>query len=110
MSPLDVTSNADQVAADLTAGLVDDAVERANRAAADEALGLVDPRTPRRTGRLAAGNQAVVVTTGWAIVNAVPYAPKVDARTGFASRTIRDNEDRLVDIYDRELQTEFNNT
>lgn len=105
---LAVTTNAAQVAADLDGSVVDDAAERADRAAAAEALALIDPRTPRRTGRLAAGLRVVAASHGWAVVDAVPYAPTVDARTGFATKTVRDNTDRLVAIYDRELQEEFN--
>lgn len=107
--PLDITSNAAEVAADLAPSLVDDAAERANQAAADEALSLVDSQTPRRTGTLAAGNRAAVASDGWAVVNAVPYASVVNARTGYASKTLIDNGVRLVAIYDRELQQEFDN-
>lgn len=104
---LDFTSNAAEVGRGLSGSLVDDAAERANRAAAELAAALVDPRTPRRTGRLAAGLRTVSASDSWALVNAVPYAPKVDARTGYATRTVLDNQARLVAIYDRELQTEF---
>ena len=105
--PLDITSNAAQVANDLDGALVDAAAERANSTAADLAQRLVDPRTPRRSGRLAAGLRTVVASDGWALVNAVPYATVVDARTGYATRTVLDNEARLVEVYDNELQAAF---
>lgn len=107
MPPLDITTNADDVANDLVGAVVDVAAERANTAAAAEAARLVDPRTPRRSGRLAAGLRVVVAEQSWALVNAVPYAPVVDARTGYATKTVLDNEARLVDIYNTELQHEF---
>lgn len=105
--PVDVSSNAAQVANDLDGSLVDAAAERANRDAADLALALVDPRTPRRSGRLAAGLRTVVATEGWAVVDAVPYASVVDARTGFATKTVLDNEARIVEVYDTALQATF---
>lgn len=105
--PLDVDSNADQVAADLV-GLVDVAQAEADRQAADVALALVDPRTPRRTGVLAAGLRSVVAPTGgFAVVDAVPYASVVDARTGFASDTLAKAEATLAEVYDRHLQARF---
>lgn len=105
--PLDITSNAATVAVDLEPSLVDDAAERAHRAAADEALALIDSQTPRRTGRLAAGLRVAVASDGWAVVDAVPYATVVNTRTGFASKTLVDNEARIIAIYDRELQQEL---
>lgn len=104
---LDVTSNAAEVSHDLAAALVDDAASRANHAASTEALRLVDPRTPRRTGRLAAGLRVVSASDGWALVDAVPYSVVVDARTGFATRTIIAAEDTLVGIYEDALQEAF---
>lgn len=109
--PLDITSNADQVAADLTGDLVDDAQAEADQEAADAALALVAPRTPRRTGALAAGLRSVVVPPGgFAIVAAEPYGGIVDARTGFASRTLVEAEPRIADIYATHLQAKFDQT
>lgn len=105
----DVTSNADEVANALD-GVVDAAVGQAAPAAADLALALVDPRTPRRSGRLAAGNRVVVAGDDWTFLNSVPYASVVDARTGFASKTLQDNEQRLADLYGTQLQTTFDTT
>lgn len=106
--PLDFSTNADQVAADLTGDLVDVAQAEADQEAADRALALVDPKTPRRSGRLAAGLRAVVVSTGgWAVVDAVPYASVVDARTGFASETLHQAEAVLAEVYDNHLQAGF---
>lgn len=104
---LDITSNAAQVAATMDPVLVDDAARRADVEAADTALALITPQTPRRTGRLAAGGRVAVASAGWAYVNAVAYATVVNARTGFATKTLQDQETKITAIYDRELQTEF---
>jgi hypothetical protein len=105
--PLDVSSNAAEVARDLDGAAVTAAAERANRQAADLALALVAPGTPRRSGTLAAGLRTVVASEGWALVDAVPYASIVDARTGFATKKVLDNQARIVDVYDIELQATF---
>lgn len=107
MVPLDLTSNADDVASQLAGDVVDEAAERAHRVAAAEGLSLVDRAAPRRTGRMANGLRVDVRTDGWAVVDAVPYAAAVDARTGFATRTILNAEDRLALIYEDELQESF---
>lgn len=104
---LSLSTNAGQVSDDLT-GVVDAAAQSADDDAARLALALVEPRTPRRTGRLAAGTRSGAVPEGgFAVVNAVPYAPVVEERTGFVSETIVAAETEFVEIYDRHLQTEF---
>lgn len=106
--PLDFASNADQVAADLTGDLVDAAQADADQEAADVALGLVAPRTPRRTGVLAAGLRSVVAPAGgFSVVDAVPYATVVDARTGFATDTLAEAEPVIAEVYDKHLQARF---
>src|SRR5688572_295200 len=100
----DLTTNAEAVGDGLL-GVVDEAVESADEEAADYALAIVGPKTPRRSGRLAAGLRSVVVSTGgFDLVDAVPYAPVVDARTGFASSTVLDAGEQFAAIYDRHLQ------
>lgn len=106
----DVTTNAVEVASDLDGRIVDAAVATANQQAADRAFALVDPRTPRRSGRLAAGLRTVSAADTWALVNTVPYASVVDARTGFASKTLRDNTEQILEVYDTQLQTALDNT
>lgn len=106
----DVTSNADEVATGLDGRIVDAAVEQANRDAADLAFALVNPRTPRRSGRLAAGLRVVVADEGWALVDPVPYATIVDARTGFATRTVIENEQKILTPYETQLQAAFDST
>lgn len=108
MASLDITTNADQVAADLV-GVVEDAVARADQEAAETALRLVGPRTPRRSGALAAGLRTVVAPggAGFALVDAQPYAGYVDARTGFASETLANAEPVIADIYAASLQAGF---
>lgn len=101
---LEVTTNAEEVASGLL-GVVEAATAEADEEAARKALDLVDRNTPRKTGRLASGLRAVVVAEGgFEVVDAVPYAPAVDARTGFASRTIAEADDTLAAIYDKHLQ------
>jgi hypothetical protein len=101
---LDVSTNAEEVASGLL-GVVDDAAAEADEEAARLALDIVGPQTPRRTGRLAAGLRSVVVSTGgFDLVDDVPYASAVDARTGFASSTIVEAEASFAAIYDRHLQ------
>lgn len=99
-----VDSNAEEVSRDLL-GVVDDATAAADEEAARTALDLVAPKTPRRTGRLAAGLRSVVVSSGgFDLVDAVPYAPAVDERTGFATETILDAEATFAAIYERHTQ------
>jgi hypothetical protein len=106
--PLDFTTNADQVGSDLTGEVVDVAQAEADQEAADRALALIGPKTPRRTGALAAGLRSVVVPTGgFAIVYAVVYATVVDARTGFASETLARADAVLAEVYDKRLQAHF---
>lgn len=86
-------------------GLVEEATIDADQEAADYALTIVNPKTPRRSGRLAAGLRSVVVTTGgFDLVDAVPYSTVVDARTGFASETILAADAAFAAIYDKHVQ------
>lgn len=101
-----LSTNADEVAAHLV-GSVDEAVADADVEVADYALDRIAAKTPRRTGRLAAGLRSVVVAGGFDIVDAVPYASVVDARTGFASETLVAAESDIAAIYDRHLQDRF---
>lgn len=102
---LDLSTNAEETGSGLL-GLVDEATRAADAEAADYALDIVGPRTPRRTGRLAAGLRSVVVSTGgFDLVDAVPYASAVDARTGFASDTIVAADAAFAAIYDKHAQT-----
>jgi len=104
---LGLDTNAEEVSRSLL-GVVVEAVAEADEEAARAALDMVAPKTPRRSGRLAAGLRAVVESAGgFAIVDAVPYATVVDARTGFASQTLLDGEASILAIYDRHLQDEF---
>lgn len=105
---LDVTSNADQVAPGMVGELVDQAQAAADAEAADTALALVGPKTPRRTGELAAGlRSAVVPTGGFELTAAAPYGGYVDARTGFATDTLIQADTVLTDIYAAHLQARF---
>lgn len=100
-----LSTNAEETG-DALLGLVDEATADADEEASAYALAIVNPRTPRRTGRLAAGLRSVVVTTGgFDLVDAVPYATAVDARTGFASETIVDADTAFAAIYDKHAQT-----
>lgn len=101
------TSNAEEVADDLL-GVVDPALADADAEAADLALSLVDPKTPRRSGRLAAGLRSTVAAEGgFDLVDEVPYAAKVDARTGFATDTILNADAAFGALYDTHLQRAF---
>lgn len=102
-------TNAGEVAADLS-GVVERATASADEEAARAALELVGPKTPRRSGRLAAGLRAVVAPKGgFDLVDAVPYANAVDARTGFATATLVEADATFAAIYDRHLQDQFDN-
>lgn len=102
---LNLDTNAGEVASGLS-GLVVEATATADEEAARTALALIRPRTPVRTGRLVGGLEAVVVPAGgFDVVDAVEYATAVDARTGFATRTLAAAGDEFADIYDRHLQT-----
>lgn len=104
---LSLDTNAGEVAADLS-GVVEAATRDADEEAAQTALAIVGPQTPRRSGRLAAGLRTVVVPAGgFELVDAVPYATVVDARTGFATERLRDAEETLAAIYERHLQERF---
>lgn len=105
---LDVDSNAAQVAAGLVGTVVDEAQRRADEAAAAYALSIIGPQTPRLTGALAAGLRSVAVPPGGFTITAPqPYGPTVDARTGFASATLRAADAQVTAIYDTELQTDL---
>lgn len=103
---LSLDTDADRVAADLV-GVVDAAAAAAHVEAADLALRVVTPQTPRRTGRLVAGLRSVVVTNGFDLVDDVPYATVVDARTGFATKTLAAADHDITAVYDRHLQQHF---
>lgn len=100
---LTLDTDAARVADDL-GGVVEDATRAADIEAADLALRLVSPKTPRRTGRLVAGLSSVVVTNGFDLVDPVPYATVVDARTGFATATFANAEAEFTALYDTHLQ------
>lgn len=102
---MELTSNADELAGkiDQAAGELAD-LEEANAEAARLALTAIDAETPRRTGTLAAGARCVADQFGFTYVNAVPYAPIVDAKTGFASDTLEEREAAIVAVYEDHIE------
>lgn len=104
---LELTTNADELGTQLV-GLVDEATSDADLEAADLAYDLVNPKTPRQTGRLAAGLRSVAVSAGgFDLTDPVDYAERVDNRTGFASETIAAAGQAFADLYDRHIQTKL---
>lgn len=101
---LNLDTSAGEVASGLS-GLVDEAASDADEEAARTALAIIRPRTPVKSGRLLNGLDVVVVSGGFDVVDAVPYATAVDARTGFATRTLAAAGDEFAAIYDAHLQT-----
>lgn len=105
---MSVTSNAVEVADRLDGAAVTEAQAEADAAAAELALTLIRPDTPVDTGALLAGLDAIVIPEGgFAVVDAVPYAAIVDARTGFATDNLAAAEDRLAELYEDHLQDTF---
>ena len=101
---LRLDTDAGETAAGL-AGAVVEASTAADVEAAATALTLVAPRTPRRTGRLAAGLRSDVVPAGgFDLTDPVPYAIPVNARTGFATDTIAAADSTFAAIYERHTQ------
>lgn len=100
---LALESDAEETASGLL-GVVDEAASAADEEAARVALDLVGPRTPRRTGLLAAGLRSVAVAGGFELTAAEPYASYVDAATGFASETLLAAESTIEAIYERHTQ------
>lgn len=84
---------------DAAAGELAD-LEATNLEAGRVALEAIDVKTPRRTGTLAAGARCVADPFGFAYVNATPYAALVDAKTGFATDTLKVREAALIAVYE----------
>jgi hypothetical protein len=102
---VELTSNAGEIADRLDAA----ADELADLTAANEEAGrlgleAIDAQTPRRTGTLAAGARSVADPYGFAYVNATPYAVHVDARTGFATDTLRLREETIASVYEEHIE------
>lgn len=92
--------------ADGLSGVVEEAAAAADVEAARVALDLVAPRTPRQTGRLAAGLRSVAVPAGgFDLTATADYANVVNARTGFATRPLQANEAAFAAIYERHTQS-----
>lgn len=102
---MELTHNAEEVAGRLeeAAGRLGD-LEGANADAGALALTAIDQETPRRTGTLAAGGRVVATALGFAYVNATPYAVIVDAKTGFATDTLREREAAIAGVYDNHVE------
>lgn len=62
------------------------------------------PLTPVRTGVLRAGTTAVAARDETTIVNAVRYAPYVNARVDFIGRAQASTEARQLDTAERHIQ------
>lgn len=106
---MDLEHNAGEVAGDLEriAGELL-ALEAANVEAGRLALVAIDAETPRQSGTLAAGARTVADSYGFAYVNATRYAVFVDARTGFATDTLKVQEARILSVYEQHVEQAVN--
>lgn len=103
-----MTSNADQVAAelgDLAASLVD--LSPAADAAAATVLPVAVERAPRLTGRLAASLRSVVRPTGFSIESPLPYAAVVHARNPWLANVITAAEQDILNAVDRQVDEQI---
>lgn len=83
-----------KAAADKVSDLTD-----AHTVAARVVLSAATPKTPRRTGRLAAGLRSVVGPHGFTIAAAAPYAAPVHAARPWVTDAIAATTDDQVDVY-----------